>query len=841
MIQELLYTSAPKGLKPGSRGFSTVLSTQGMSAPLAAALEGLSGYRPLFAPTDAQHASNPVVHAHVTFSVGGRRVNVLSRIADFGLDYTQRTNKLAHHVVVDPENQSPAGPAWLLGRSELMRSTWDGEPRVVPLRQAAPMADVAPAICTQWKKVTGDAGWAGVLAEAFLKDPQRMAFLICPVGLDPLPLIAEAIALLPQPRRWEATFSTYFTSAPQNVNCVWRCLYDGTPEVHQSKRYVQALRLNLIAPLAPATGGALVDLARTGRLPTPAAAPRPGTRDAAAAALDALPPPPGGGEGAYRLQPTRAAAQPPLLETSPRLRRPKGKGAIIAWVVAGMVLLAAVGAGVVMLQRTDGTKGVVVTQSGIASPAATPTTPPASTAPIPTSKPPSTESKSESEPVGADSDSATAEPAANPAADSVESPEPSNSVATRGGDDASSPAPEQSQPQLQHVTLPQWTDDDPLTSGTLDISLPDVPIEDIQLQLLAPHNYKGLLRADEETSTLQNLNISHFNEVLSVPNAPIASIYVVERSIQSGSPQIALKWTSPTTYRRNILKWCVLAIRFTDKTEQRYLLHTRPTSETGASRALNSPHLLPHIDFSTSSEKDCPLPIFQYDPLSIQIGTVNVPFRDSPEGRSFTSLDRRFATTSLADFGIHFTAIEPALINPQDLPQIRSLCDLKDRTLAFEATSAETYVAGFIRQCKLRLEEAVQDHGVREITEIDRPNPELWFAPANQLQASQDRWGGVFKTVKEQFESQVKQSKENSAAKLEDLIVLNDIVSGCFEDAQQLLSLENNLKNAEIRSSRLFYEVTNEQGELFPIDVFRIDAPVPAERVTSGSDDRVRK
>src|SRR4051812_6783587 len=70
VIQELLYTSAPKGLKAGSRGFCTVLSTQGMSAPLAAALEGLSGYRPLFAPTDPRHASNPVVHSHLTFSVG---------------------------------------------------------------------------------------------------------------------------------------------------------------------------------------------------------------------------------------------------------------------------------------------------------------------------------------------------------------------------------------------------------------------------------------------------------------------------------------------------------------------------------------------------------------------------------------------------------------------------------------------------------------------------------------------------------------------------------------------------------------------------------------------------
>ena len=112
-MQELLYTSAPRGLKPGSRGFCTVLSTQGMVAPLAAALEGLSAYRPVFPIGHARVAENPVVYSHLKLQVAGKAWFVLSRIADYGLDYSQRTNKIAHHLVLDKTELPAAGPASL--------------------------------------------------------------------------------------------------------------------------------------------------------------------------------------------------------------------------------------------------------------------------------------------------------------------------------------------------------------------------------------------------------------------------------------------------------------------------------------------------------------------------------------------------------------------------------------------------------------------------------------------------------------------------------------------------------------------------------------------------------
>ena len=54
MSQELIYTSAPRGLKPGSQGFCTVAYSRGMSANLMQQLESLSGYRQILSATGPQ-------------------------------------------------------------------------------------------------------------------------------------------------------------------------------------------------------------------------------------------------------------------------------------------------------------------------------------------------------------------------------------------------------------------------------------------------------------------------------------------------------------------------------------------------------------------------------------------------------------------------------------------------------------------------------------------------------------------------------------------------------------------------------------------------------------------
>ena len=262
MSQELHYTSAPRGLKPGIKGYCTVASTLQMPGPLAERLESLSGYRQVFPATSPEAARNPVVVSHLRISLGGQDLSVLSRVASAGLDYTDRSNKYAHHVAIAPPERPEGGPAWLASRPGFLETAWGGEPRVIPAGRKVPSGDLAPGVCTHWEQASGDAGWAGVLAEAFLGDPRRVAYLIRDLDLDLLPLFCEARALLPASRRWEVTFSTYFTSLPQGLSCAWRGVLKGSVEATLALQTPDSLVLDLTRPMTEAGGGPLVEQAR---------------------------------------------------------------------------------------------------------------------------------------------------------------------------------------------------------------------------------------------------------------------------------------------------------------------------------------------------------------------------------------------------------------------------------------------------------------------------------------------------------------------------------------------------------------------------------------------------
>src|SRR5438105_1495087 len=106
-----------------------------MATSLAERLEALSGYRHAHAPGNR---NNPVVFSHLILKVGGQRLNVLSRVADAGLDYSQRTNKLAHHVALSANELSPAGPAWVLSQPGFAETAWTGKPRILPTGRRPP-------------------------------------------------------------------------------------------------------------------------------------------------------------------------------------------------------------------------------------------------------------------------------------------------------------------------------------------------------------------------------------------------------------------------------------------------------------------------------------------------------------------------------------------------------------------------------------------------------------------------------------------------------------------------------------------------------------------------------
>ncbi len=266
MSVELLYTSAPSGLRQGSRGFCTVISTTGMPINLATKLESLSGYRHVFPPQDANAESNPVCHSHLKVKVAGKSSSVLSRIAAFGVDYSGRTNKLAHHVIVEPHEQAPAGPSWLLGQPSIMRSTWDGKNATPPVGPTIGQSDQGPRVCSGWKSIMGDAGWGGVVADALASAATtKPTWIIFDVTQSDnlLNLIDESIALLDPSRRWSATFSTYFTNLPPEIDCQVRCVIVGSDEARLAAARGTVIDLTKPAPVAGRSP--LIELARSGK------------------------------------------------------------------------------------------------------------------------------------------------------------------------------------------------------------------------------------------------------------------------------------------------------------------------------------------------------------------------------------------------------------------------------------------------------------------------------------------------------------------------------------------------------------------------------------------------
>jgi hypothetical protein len=284
MANELIYTSVPRGLNAGANGFCTVAATQGLSLKL----EGLSSYEFFFQISDPQAQLNPVNFAHTRVTIDSDTCSVLSRIAFSGADHTHRTNKIAHHFLLEPAERGPEGPAWMLLQmaSGTFRADYKEPPQPLPpqdLRRFATAPRTAgPA--RHWQNRTGDAGWAGVLAKAYRDSPKVPAFVVFSPGMDLLPLFEEALAVLPQEERWAVGFATYYSTLPPGCQYHWRGIVAGSPAEKEIARFPNAAVIDLTKPLPRAAVNEFTEAARAGRSVSPA--PLAGT--AVAPAADAV-------------------------------------------------------------------------------------------------------------------------------------------------------------------------------------------------------------------------------------------------------------------------------------------------------------------------------------------------------------------------------------------------------------------------------------------------------------------------------------------------------------------------------------------------------------------------
>ncbi|MDR3198960.1 MAG: hypothetical protein LBU34_13930, partial [Planctomycetaceae bacterium] len=321
MTHELILTSVSQGLEPDTSGYCIVAENRKIPRYLTKRLEALSEYQHLAPSASEQSQFSPVAYSHLIFSGHNTIWHTLSRIADAGTDYRFQPNQLAHHIVLTENELVQEGPAWLLllpgfhftdwltpsvrfsnGRTiptltlppNLTRNqriarerrwtdphkmtlfpsniedqetyrTYENEtlinPYQLPDRQPCPLP--CPQPCPLWRELTGDAGWAGILAETVQTGQQ--AVLVFRPGMNILPLIFEAISILPAELHWKGTFSTYyFKDLPEHTACQWKAVLAGSPIAERLLKNSDSLILDLTKPLGTVPSGKYVEFARTG-------------------------------------------------------------------------------------------------------------------------------------------------------------------------------------------------------------------------------------------------------------------------------------------------------------------------------------------------------------------------------------------------------------------------------------------------------------------------------------------------------------------------------------------------------------------------------------------------
>ncbi len=251
MAYQLIYTSSPKGLAMGRSGFCTVARSADMPVSLASAVEPLGVFeRPV---SDGEPVSFTL--SNITFAQ--TKYYVLTRAQDCGIDYTNRNNYIAHHLVVSEHEigNLAANPAEIMLGWSGWRKSWQEEPKLledaISLKDIPQIENLLPA--KTWEKIFSDAGKA-----ALLTCGQR-ARIHAPAGSENvlLRLYAESLALeFDTQKRWNASFTTC-VSGGASARADWAayCTDDSGAEIDLSSG---------TAPDAPS--GRAAQYARSGQM-----------------------------------------------------------------------------------------------------------------------------------------------------------------------------------------------------------------------------------------------------------------------------------------------------------------------------------------------------------------------------------------------------------------------------------------------------------------------------------------------------------------------------------------------------------------------------------------------
>jgi hypothetical protein len=237
MPQQLIYTSAPRGVIAGRSGHCTVARSAAMRDALMLQLEKLSYYQHLSLSGGLER---PIYCCRV-LDLRGSRYHVLTRIQDAGLDFTGRTNFLAHHLIFAPEEiRQFASPPIILRDWPGWVKSWNKDPELFENENWSSLATLsrASAPASHWQQLTGDAANGYGLLEARAGVAFRVDNL---VDQQVLALFAESLELLElrDPRRdfrasaWQYTFTTSMQEQDNPADFRWRCLHSDNPAANR--------------------------------------------------------------------------------------------------------------------------------------------------------------------------------------------------------------------------------------------------------------------------------------------------------------------------------------------------------------------------------------------------------------------------------------------------------------------------------------------------------------------------------------------------------------------------------------------------------------------------------
>ena len=199
MPLQLIFTSAPRGLVAGRSGYCTVARHRSIPDRLAQILESLG--TPHQNPEGATFTFRIIEASNANWFV-------LSRFVARGLDYSQRDNRLAHHLIFTAEEAAVLPPPSAMAfRWNGWLTEWTKEPTWLTEDPRPLILDKAPPLrpASAWREFSGTGAKAAWLVNEV--GPTTLCLTQPPEDKILLRLLAESAALLGN-SSWYATFTS---------------------------------------------------------------------------------------------------------------------------------------------------------------------------------------------------------------------------------------------------------------------------------------------------------------------------------------------------------------------------------------------------------------------------------------------------------------------------------------------------------------------------------------------------------------------------------------------------------------------------------------------------------